>query len=476
MKPAGAKHLQVVLCPIAEVRKACAEHHRHLPKVLGGLVGLRVEADGVPVAWGLIGRPVNRHMQDRGWVEFTRGIVPDNAPPNCASALLGFAARWAKKSGRPVLTYTLASEPGTSLEAAGWQRVGHTRARKTWASADRDRELREGVVAEGKVRWVPAYCVEDALLCGFDLTFVDKEAPMIGRGGIERARVVHRHQRGLEVQAYGPGPNPTLTAWGEHEVSLAWEAVHLSEIMEEDIMFRDKTAPGVLPFDLPGAEATYGYGFWTIKRAGHEARAAWYGDEHTWYISSPIPIGQRPPEWDIVGHIRSLHPFYENQGRHVTFFAAQAVLRSNLGIADTPTILPFPLPPGGQAMRLVNDQSILIFHPKRGTAFRILASGETQICPAGEAPAGWQPHPPLAEEVVCQAWGLVAAPSSPAVAWELGDSSDPENPVPLSVETQAEEFVVVMDLGGEISVYSEDADIDYEELALVDRWSIYVRS
>jgi ribosomal protein S8 len=37
MKPAGAKHLQVVLCPIAEVRKACAEHHRHLPKVLGGL-------------------------------------------------------------------------------------------------------------------------------------------------------------------------------------------------------------------------------------------------------------------------------------------------------------------------------------------------------------------------------------------------------------------------------------------------------
>jgi hypothetical protein len=62
------------------------------------------------------------------------------------------------------------------------------------------------------------------------------------------------------------------------------------------------------------------------------------------------------------------------------------------------------------------------------------------------------------------------------VVWELGDSSDPENPVPLSVETQAKEFVVVMDLGGEISVYSEDADIDYEELAQVDRWSIYVRS
>ena len=62
-------------------------------------------------------------------------------------------------------------------------------------------------------------------------------------------------------------------------------------------------------------------------------------------------------------------------------------------------------------MLLANDQSILVFHPKRGTAFRVLPSGETQVCPAGAAPAGWQPHPPLTEEIVCQAVGCPCSES-----------------------------------------------------------------
>ena len=296
---------------------------------------------------------------------------------------------------------------------------------------------------------------------------------MIGRGGIERARVVHRHQRGLEVQAYGPGPNATLTAWGEHEVSLAWEAVHLSEHIGEDIMFRDKAAPGPLPFDLPGAEATYGYGFWVIKRAGHEARAAWYGDEHTWYVSSHIPIGQRPPEWDIVGHIRPLHPFYENQSRHVTFFAAQAVLRSNLGILDNIASLNFPLPAGGQALCLAHDMSILVFHPKRGTAFRVLPSGETQVCPAGAAPAGWQPHPPLTEEIVCDAWGLIGSLRAPEAAWELtdqGGTGAPQPPATCSGD-------IVMVVAGDPVELLEGDDIpsDPDVLDLLENWAIYIR-
>jgi hypothetical protein len=31
-----------------------------------------------------------------------------------------------------------------------------------------------------------------------------------------------------------------------------------------------------------------------------------------------------------------------------------------------------------------------------------------------------------------------------------------------------------MDTDGEISIYAEDGDIDYDDLAFVDRWSIYL--
>ena len=90
-KPPGAVRLAVRTIGTAEPVRRCAEHHRHLPRVAGGLVGLEVVRRDTrwPVAWGLIGRPVARDLQDGGWVEYSRGIVPDGAPrgarPRCSA-------------------------------------------------------------------------------------------------------------------------------------------------------------------------------------------------------------------------------------------------------------------------------------------------------------------------------------------------------------------------------------------------------
>ena len=169
MKPAGAIRLATRIIGVAEAMTQCSLHHRHLPKVRGGLVGLEViRADTRwPCAWGIVGRPSSRHLQADGWVELTRGIVPDSAPPSCASAVLGAAARWARKQGAPIVTYTMSSEPGTSLLAAGWVQVGFTKPAKTWARASRDRGDRVGILAAPKRRWVAAWCLDTALERGW---------------------------------------------------------------------------------------------------------------------------------------------------------------------------------------------------------------------------------------------------------------------------------------------------------------------
>lgn len=98
MKPPGAVRLIVRTVDLGECIRRCAEHHRHLPVVVGGLVGLEVSRldrpslqpvlfgpdPGEPCAWGIVGRPVARVLDAAGWVEYTRGIVPPDAPPRGA--------------------------------------------------------------------------------------------------------------------------------------------------------------------------------------------------------------------------------------------------------------------------------------------------------------------------------------------------------------------------------------------------------
>jgi hypothetical protein len=105
--------LSVVPITFAEASAFVQLHHRHHP-----LEVLRVATDGTA---------------------------------NACSMLYGAAWRAARALGwRKLITYTLVSEPGTSLRAAGWRVVGVVRGR-SWDCASRPRVDRHPTL--DKQRW-----------------------------------------------------------------------------------------------------------------------------------------------------------------------------------------------------------------------------------------------------------------------------------------------------------------------------------
>jgi hypothetical protein len=111
-------------------------HRHHLPPV-GWKWGVAVNDGEKVVGVVTVGRPVARHL-DNGWtLEVTRCCT--DGTRNAASMLYGAAWRAAKALGyRRLVTYTLAEESGTSLQAAGWTALYET-AGGSWSRQPRPR-------------------------------------------------------------------------------------------------------------------------------------------------------------------------------------------------------------------------------------------------------------------------------------------------------------------------------------------------
>lgn len=130
-------------------------HRHHAPPqghkwTIGAFRGLNL------IGVACIGRPVARRINQLTIVEVTR-VATDGSPDAC-SALYGAAARSAQAMGYfAILTYTLASEPGTSLRAAGWwPEKATTQPGQAWGVKSRPRDNTvKGVGIPGeKIRWV----------------------------------------------------------------------------------------------------------------------------------------------------------------------------------------------------------------------------------------------------------------------------------------------------------------------------------
>jgi hypothetical protein len=121
---------------LREARAFVNKHHRHHHAPQGGLFAVAVGAEQVEGV-AIIGKPVAR-MNDDGWTaEVTR--VCTLGAPNACSMLYGAAWRCARALGyRRLLTYTLASEDGGSLRAAGWRIIGQTDG-GSWSRTSRPR-------------------------------------------------------------------------------------------------------------------------------------------------------------------------------------------------------------------------------------------------------------------------------------------------------------------------------------------------
>ena len=130
--------IAVVPISLREANRFVAAHHRHNRPPRGWLFGAALEIDGEIRAVGVAGRPNARPLQDGRTVEITR--VCTLGDRNAASKLYGALCRAAAALGYLLaVTYTLASEPGTSLRAAGFLPVADVVVGRSWASSGRGR-------------------------------------------------------------------------------------------------------------------------------------------------------------------------------------------------------------------------------------------------------------------------------------------------------------------------------------------------
>lgn len=137
---AGAQGWGLRVCPMTckAAARYVAQHHRHNRPPQGGLFAAGAMRGGQLVGVVIVGRPVARLLDDGQTAEVTRLCTDGTA--NACSLLYGAAARAAKALGySSILTYTLASEPGVSLRAAGWSPDGVTRSEASHSRPSRPR-------------------------------------------------------------------------------------------------------------------------------------------------------------------------------------------------------------------------------------------------------------------------------------------------------------------------------------------------
>jgi hypothetical protein len=129
------------LCPVS-FRDATAfvqRFHRHHKPPHGMKFAIGAAAHGELVGVAIVGRPVARLFDDSWTLEVNRTCTDGHA--NVNSMLYGAAWRAAKALGyRRLITYTLASESGASLRAAGWTVVAERRAKPGWDRPSRPRD------------------------------------------------------------------------------------------------------------------------------------------------------------------------------------------------------------------------------------------------------------------------------------------------------------------------------------------------
>jgi hypothetical protein len=118
-----SRELAIVSCELAEANAFVRMHHRHHQPVVGHRFSLACAQGQNVVGVAIVGRPVSRMLDDGLTLEVTR--VATDGTKNAASMLYGACRRATFALGfKKLITYTLTSEPGTSLRAAGWRLIG----------------------------------------------------------------------------------------------------------------------------------------------------------------------------------------------------------------------------------------------------------------------------------------------------------------------------------------------------------------
>lgn len=146
---------EVVPLELSDANAFVRSHHRHHGAVVGHKFSLGVaDADEQIRGVAIIGRPTARRLQDGWTLEVTR--VATDGCKDAGSALYGAARRAVFALGyRKLVTYTLKSESGASLKAAGYRIVGEVKGR-SWGCKSRPRVDKSAAQRQDKFRWEAA--------------------------------------------------------------------------------------------------------------------------------------------------------------------------------------------------------------------------------------------------------------------------------------------------------------------------------
>ncbi|MBX3282375.1 MAG: hypothetical protein KF756_07860 [Acidobacteria bacterium] len=150
----GLKSRSVLELQPIDFDEACEfirQNHRHHLPPKGWKFGIGVNDGKSVVGVVTAGRPVSRFLDNGYTAEVTRCCTDET---KCAASKL-YAAAWraAKALGyKRLITYTLKSEPGTSLIAAGWKVVYETKG-GSWNVPSRPRVDKHPL--EPKLLWEP---------------------------------------------------------------------------------------------------------------------------------------------------------------------------------------------------------------------------------------------------------------------------------------------------------------------------------
>lgn len=144
--------LHIIPLELAEANELVRKWHRHHRPTVGHRFSLGI-AEGERVCGAaIVGRPVARAIDHATTVEINR-LVTDGTP-NACSKLLSACWRAARALGyKRLITYTLATEGGGSLRAAGWRVVGEVKGR-SWDTPSRPRVDQHPT--QDKLCWEPA--------------------------------------------------------------------------------------------------------------------------------------------------------------------------------------------------------------------------------------------------------------------------------------------------------------------------------
>ena len=134
---------------ITAAKKFVSDKHRHHKSLVGALFALGAEHEGRLAAVVVVGRPKAWRLQDGATAEVVR--LASDGTRNACSFLYAAAHRAATALGySKLITYTLASEPGSSLRAVGWKPVKAVKGR-SWSTPARPRTDKHPTT--DKIRW-----------------------------------------------------------------------------------------------------------------------------------------------------------------------------------------------------------------------------------------------------------------------------------------------------------------------------------